>query len=168
MYSFLFTFSIFYFFGSAKIVCPRDTNFLSGQTVTVEINSSQWHYFIINLFKPDSSVKITLDTNTTAWLYRGSGMYCPNHAWIFSYKRLRSWWTTSVKVYSSTLDFFPSKHLARIQTFGIYTKNSTRVTITVSEESLEKREVPPFRILTSILIFITIFLLSRYLLLKSS
>lgn len=162
------SFNIFLFLISSKIVCPRDTYFLSGQTVTVHINNSSWHYFIVNLFKPDSSIKVTIKTNTTAWLYKGNGMYCPNHAWIFYYKRLRSWWTTTITVNPPYFDFFSSDRPARIQTFGIYTQNSTLATIQVSEETPENLGVPPFRVLTSILIFITVALLGRYLLMKSA
>ena len=163
----LISINLFLFLVSSRIVCPSDTNFLSGQTVDVHINGSSWHYFIVNLLKHESSVQITIKTNTTAWLYRGSGMYCPNHAWIFSYKRLRSWWSTTINVRPSPLDFFSSNDLARIQTFGIYTQNNTLATIQVSEEGPESLGVTPFRVLSSILIFITVALLGRYLLRKA-
>lgn len=161
-------FLVFLIFTSSKIVCPRDTDFLSGQTVNVHINGSSWHYFIINLLKHESSVQINIKTNTTAWLYKGSGMYCPNHAWIFYFKRLRSWWSTTFTVRPSSFDFFSSSDLARIQTFGIYAQNSTFATIQVSEESPESLGVTPFCVLTSILIFFTILLMGRYLLIKKN
>ncbi|OHT15025.1 hypothetical protein TRFO_14527 [Tritrichomonas foetus] len=137
----------------SAIVCPRGTQYLLGQTTTVEVNGSTWFYFLVNLFEKNEPIDVTIWSNRTAWLYQRNDGKCPSYTFLPD-KTIRSWIASKTTVYSR-------KEMSTVA-FGIFTENSTALTIKVGDQHKKSMPISGIYVVSSILIFVTVILAGKY------
>lgn len=161
----IFLFQFVIPFISSTIVCPPDTYFLSNQAVTFETSNFNWSYFAVDVSN-HVPFKLKIKVNETSYLYKGKGLYCPNHSWFPSFKKLKAWRDTTISISPSIFQTMNNHRTTFVQTFGIFTYNSTLISIRILEPIQYNFKITSTCILSILLITMTIIIFTKYVLSK--